>query len=126
MLARLRERRLYKRAVEIPAADLTPAIGEWIADDWRRVMTVEDDLANALGLARGELLLDYPAKTEMLGLDIPVLRRDGNIDHLTAASAQSTINLPKLSEELYASARWLRVFVAQPVKIAREQILELL
>ena len=29
LLARLRERRLYKRAVEIPAADLPAAAGEW-------------------------------------------------------------------------------------------------
>ena len=126
LLARLRERRLYKRAVEVPAADLAPASGEWIADDWRRAMAVENDLATTLGLAPGELLLDYPAKTEMLGLDMPVLRRNGDIDQLTARSAGSTINLPTLAEELYRSARWLRVFVARPFELRREQILELL
>ena len=126
LLARLRERRLYKRAVEIPSADLSPGAGEWIAEDWRRAISVENDLARKLGLSPGEVLLDYPAKTEMLGLDMPVLRRDGRIDHLTPGSAQSSINLPKLSEELYQSARWLRVFVANPVKIEREQVLELL
>jgi HD superfamily phosphohydrolase len=126
LLGRLRERRLYKRAVEVPAADLGPVSGEWIADDWRRAMAVENDLAMKLGLAPGELLLDYPAKTEMLGLDMPVLRRDGRIDQLTAQSAGGTINLPTLAEELYRSARWLRVFVARPVSIPREQVLELL
>jgi HD superfamily phosphohydrolase len=126
LLARLRERRLYKRAVEIPAAELGATAGEWIADDWRRTISVENDLAAKLGLASGELLLDYPAKTEMLGLDMPVLRRDGRIDQLTAQSAGGTINLPTLAEELYRSARWLRVFVARPVSIPREQVLELL
>ncbi|MGH7639256.1 MAG: hypothetical protein ACREOK_16520, partial [Gemmatimonadaceae bacterium] len=126
LLARLRERRLYKRAVELPSADLPPGAGEWIADDWRRAMSVENDLARQLGLSSGELLLDYPAKTEMLGLDMPVLRRDGRIDQLTANSAESTINLPKLAEELYQSARWLRVFVARPMTISREQVLDLL
>ena len=126
LLARLRERRLYKRAVEIPAADLAPAVGEWIADDWRRTMQVENDLAVRLGLTAGELLLDYPTKTEMLGLDMSVLRRDGRIDQLTAQSASGTINLPTLAEELYQSARWLRVFVARPVTLARERVLELL
>src|SRR5207253_4018552 len=76
ILTALRERKLYKRAVEIPAADLPPNVAEWIADDWRRTMGVEDRLATMLGLRPGQLLLDYPAKTEMLGLDLPVLRRD--------------------------------------------------
>ena len=126
LLTRLRERRLYKRAVEIPSADLGPSTGEWIADDWRRAVSVENDLAKQLGLGAGELLLDYPAKTEMLGLDMPVLRRDGRIDQLTARSAGGTINLPTLAEELYRSARWLRVFAARPVTIRREQVLEVL
>ena len=89
-------------------------------------MAVENDLARQLGLSAGELLLDYPAKTEMLGLDLPVLRRDGRVEHLTARSAGATINLPKLAEELYRSARWLRVFVARPVKLERARVLELL
>ena len=126
LLARLRERRLYKRALEIPAADLGAGAGEWIPDDWRRAMAAENELARSLGLEPGELLLDYPAKTEMLGLDMPVLRRDGRIDQLTAKSAGGTINLPMLAEALYRSARWLRVFVARAVKLEPERVLELL
>ena len=49
-----------------------PTRGEWIADDRALVVAVEDQLARELGLSAGELLLDYPAKTQMLGLDIPV------------------------------------------------------
>ena len=126
LLRALRERRLYKRAVEIPAADLPSGTGEWIADDWRRTMDVESSLAPKLGLKTGELLLDYPAKTEMLGLNLPVLRRDGRVEHLTQQTSGGTINLPKLSEELYRSARWLRVFTARPVTLSREQVLSLL
>ena len=126
LLAALRERRLYKRVIEIPAAELPSERGEWIANDWRRTMEVEQALCTRLGLARGELLLDYPAKTEMLGLDLPVLRRSGHIEQLTRAGSDGTINLPKLSDELYRSARWLRVFTARPVPLAREQILALL
>src|SRR5437867_6168292 len=125
ILRALRERRLYKRVVEVPAADLAADVGEWIADDWRRTIDVEDRLARQLGLARGELLLDYPAKTEMLGLDLPVLRRTGDVEHLTQASAGGAINLPKLSEELYRSARWLRVFAARPVGLQRDEVLTL-
>jgi hypothetical protein len=103
-----------------------PDIGEWIADDWRRAIEVETELGTTLGLPPGELLLDYPAKTEMLGLNLPVLRRDGHVEHLTERSSGGTINLPKLSEELYRSARWLRVFTARPVELSRETVLALL
>ncbi len=126
LLTALRERRLHKRAVEVPAADLPADVGEWIASDWRRAMEVEARLASELGLAPGDVLLDYPAKTEMLGLDLPVRRRDGRIEHLTRESAASTLNLPRLSEELYRSARWLRVFTARPVRLTRDDILRLL
>jgi hypothetical protein len=126
LLQALRERRLYKRVIEIPAAELPPEAGEWIADDWRRTMQVENDLARKLGLQAGELLLDYPAKTEMLGLNLPVLRRDGRVELLTKDTSGSTINLPRLSEDLYRSARWLRVFTAKPAPLSRETVLSLL
>jgi hypothetical protein len=126
LLRALRERRLYKRAVELPAADLPADVGEWISVDWRRTIEVEAMLERKLDLDPGEVLLDYPAKTEMLGLDLPVLRRTGGVEHLTQRSADGTINLPKLSEELYRSARWLRVFTAKPVELSRERVLSLL
>jgi HD superfamily phosphohydrolase len=125
LLTALRERRLYKRIFECPAAELPPDIGEWIADDRALVATVEDRLAKELGLKPGEVLLDYPTKTEMLGLDIPVQRRDGSVRLLTAAGWEGAINLPKLSAELYNSARWLRVFAVRKVAVSRERILEL-
>ncbi len=126
LLRALRERRLYKRTMECAAADLPADLGEWVAEDWRRTMDVENQLSPRVGLAQGELLLDYPAKTEMLGLDLPVLRRNGRVERLTSEGVGATINLPKLSEELYRSARWLRVFTARPVKLDREVVLGLL
>ena len=125
LLAALRERRLYKRIFECPAAELPPETGEWIADDRALVVAVEDQLARELGLAPGEVLLDYPAKTQMLGLDIPVRRRDGSVRRLTAAGWEGAINLPRLSEELYGSARWLRVFACRRVLIGRDRIVRL-
>src|SRR5687767_6320535 len=125
LLAALRERRLYKRVFECPAAELPPEGGEWIADDRPLVVAVEDRLARDVGLAPGELLLDYPTKTQMLGLDIPVLRRDGSVRRLTAAGWEGAVNLPKLSEELYRSARWLRVFACRPVTVSRQALTRL-
>ena len=126
LLGALRERRLYKRVFECPAAQLPPERGEWIADDRALVVAVEDQLARELGLDAGELLLDYPVKTQMLGLDIPVARRDGSVRRLTAAGWEGAVNLPKLSEELYGSARWLRVFTCRRVELPREPLLRLL
>jgi uncharacterized protein len=123
LLTALRERRLYKRVIEIPAAELPTDCGDWIAEDWRRTMDTENAMARKLGLRPGELLIDYPAKTEMLALDLPVLRRGGQVDVLTRQSPVSTINLPRLSEDLYRSARWLRVFTSRPVKLDRDQVL---
>ena len=124
LLAALKERKLYKRAAEWPAAELDADKVEWIATDRARVAAKENELAKELGLARGELLLDYPTKTEMLGLDIPVLRRSGRVERLTGEGWIGTINLPSLSEELYKSARWLRVFTAKRASFDPRQIRE--
>jgi HD superfamily phosphohydrolase len=122
LLVALKERRLYKRAAEWPAAELDDDKVEWIASDRDRVARIENDLAKELGLGPGELLLDYPAKTQMLGLDIPVLRRSGDVERLTGEGWIGTINLPSLSEELYKSARWLRVLTAKRTKLNPLQV----
>ncbi len=125
LLSDLRKRRLYKRVFECPAAELDSGIGEWIADDRDLVVAVEDQLAAELHLQPGQLLLDYPMKTQMLGLDIPVRRRDGSVRRLTAAGWEGAMNLPKLSEELYGSARWLRIFATTRVPVARAAVIRL-
>ena len=113
LLDALRQRRLYKRALECPASEFPDGFAEWIATDRPLAVAVEDRLASELGMRPGELLLDYPAKTQMLGLDIPVRRRGGDVRRISAAGLEGAINLPTLSEQLYRSARWLRVFVAR-------------
>ena len=125
MLAALRGRKLYKRAFECPAAELSADVAEWIADDPVLTAAAENALAIELGLQPGELLLDYPTKTQMLGLDIPVQRRDGSIRRLTAEGWEGAMNLPKLSEELYRSARWLRVFTKTRMQLDRAKVLDL-
>jgi hypothetical protein len=125
MLDALRSRRLYKRAFECPAVELPEEIAEWIADDPALTRQVEDALAIELGMQPGDLLLDYPAKTQMLGLDIPVRRRGGSIRRLTAEGWEGAVNLPKLSEELYRSARWLRVFTRTRTQLDRSRVMSL-
>jgi hypothetical protein len=125
LLDALRRRRLYKRAFESPAAHLAADEAEWIADDRELTVVVEDRLAGEVGLRPGELLLDYPAKTQMLGLDLLVQRPDGEVRRVTAAGWEGAINLPKLSEEFYKSARWLRVYTAERISLDPTAVLRL-
>jgi HD superfamily phosphohydrolase len=125
LLQALRLRQLYKRAFERAAADLPPDAGEWIADDRELTVAVENELAVELGLRPGELLLDYPVKTQMLGLDLLVQRPDGDVRRVTAAGWEGAINLPKISEEFYRSARWLRVYTATRIAIDPERMMRL-
>ena len=117
LLDGLRTRRLYKRALEWPASQLDDDFGEWISVDRERTRMAEDALARELRLQPGEVLLDFPMKTQMLGLDILVKRRTGEIERLTGQGWPGAINLPSLSEELYRSARWLRVFAVKRLEI---------
>jgi hypothetical protein len=118
MLAALRERRLFKRAFEASAAAL-PEVSqvdlEWIAEDRQRTRSAEARIARRLKLDPAAVLLDYPAKTQMLGLDVLVAQRDGTVRRLTQAGLPGAIDLPRLAGELYASARCLRVFTASRV-----------
>ena len=125
LLDALVARRLPKRAMQCPAAELPPGAGEWIASDHALVTAVENRLAVELGLAPGELLLDYPVKTQMLELDLPVVRRTGAVVRLTAAGLEGAIHLPALSRQLYGSARWLRVFTSRRMELPRQRILAL-
>jgi hypothetical protein len=88
-------------------------------------VAVEDALASEVGLQPGELLLDYPTKTQMLGLDLLVQRPYGEVRRVTAAGWEGAINLPKLSDELYHSARWLRVYTSVRVAIDPSKVIAL-
>jgi HD superfamily phosphohydrolase len=119
----IRARHLHKRAFECPAAMLGDDVGEWIASDFSLTRRVEDALAQELSLPPGALLLDYPAKTQMLGLELPMRRRDERIELLTSAGWDGAMNLPRLSDEFYRSARRLRVFTADRAPIPAERVL---
>jgi HD superfamily phosphohydrolase len=126
LLDGIRIRRLHKRAYECPAATLGDNVGEWIASDYMLTRRVEDAFARELQLPAGTVLLDYPAKTQMLGVDIPMQRRDGRVVHLTADGWEGALNLPRLSDELYRSARRLRVFTAGRAPVPTERVVNVL
>ncbi len=126
LLHDLLARRLFKRAFEAPAAALPMESLEWIADDRDRARRAEKAIAARLGLAPDDVLLDFPAKTQMLGLDLPVLARDGTVHRVTQEGIPGAIDLPVLAEQLYRSARYLRVFTRGRKAISRAQLMSVL
>ena len=122
LLLALRGRRLHKRAAELATVELPPE-SEWIAMNPSLVYAAETALAREVGIVPGELLLDFPAKPKMLGLDIPVVRRSGDVERLTAEGIAGSVSLPTLSAELYGSARRLRVFVGDGRDVPVDAIL---
>ncbi len=121
----LRERRLAKRALDVPATELPADTAAWPADDPDLRSRVEDRVAAELGLAEHELFLDFPAKPDMLALDLPLVKRDGTVTHLAGAAAAEHLGLPGVAAELYRTARRLRVFVLRPVEVPRAGIVGL-
>ncbi|MGH7656143.1 MAG: HD domain-containing protein [Gemmatimonadaceae bacterium] len=111
-------RRLFKRAFEAPAAILPMESLEWIADDRDRARRAEIEIAKLTALRPDDVLLDFPAKTQMLGLDLPVLARDGSVHRVTQEGIPGAIDLPAMAEQLYRSARYLRVFTRGRVTVA--------
>ena len=120
----IRARRLHKRAMDLPASDVPAGAQAWLADDAALTARVEDALASEVGLAPGGLLLDFPSRSSMLGVDLPLRLRGGAIDRLTDEGRAGQLGLPRVADELYRSARRFRVFVAQPVTRSLNGILD--
>jgi len=110
----LRERRLHKRALDLPASEVGGTIGQWVSDDPARIEAAEDALTAELGLPTGALLIDFPSRSSMLGVDLALLTRDGRAERLTDAGRVGQLGLPRIAGELYASARRFRIFTAAP------------
>lgn len=124
-LPALRHRRLPKRALELTAADLQGRqVEDWAVGDspWKRA--VEDDLASELGLEPGEVVIDFPAKPRMFQLDVLVARRTGVVQRLDMEGLEGLLDLPRVSQELYSTARALRVFTFERRELSAEAVLE--
>jgi len=116
---RLRRRQLFKRVLDLPAAELPPGAGTWVAEDPDLTTRVEDRLAAECGRRPGELLLDFPAKPAMLSGDVPVLARDGTV-------APARLGILQVADALHTTARRLRVYNGAPLAVAPRGIVTLL
>ena len=120
----LRDRRLAKRALDLPATAL-PAAADWAAQDPDLVERVEDRMARELSLEPGEVFLDFPAKPEMFDLHLALVTRDGEVVELTGLEAGERLGLPRVAPELVRSARRLRVFVRRPRTVPERAVVAL-
>jgi hypothetical protein len=106
----LRERRLAKRALDVPGTELPAETADWPSRDPDLLERVEERLAHELGLGADQLFLDFPSKPDMLDVSMPI---------------QGSLGLPRVAAELHRSAQRLRVFVLEPVEIPARAIVEL-
>lgn len=125
-LPNLRNRRLPKRALEMTAADLAGVpIPAWLGQDSPRKRDLEDDLAEKLNLDSGEVVVDYPAKAGMFQLNILLEKRNGEVARVGAGGLPGVIDLPRVTPELYRTARVLRVFTFRRRLLDPEVFLDL-
>jgi uncharacterized protein len=114
----LRERRLAKRGLDIPAIELPTETADWPSLDPDLLERVEMRLARELALGADQLFLDFPSKPDMLAVAVPVVGRSG--------SASQHLGLPNVADELHRSAQCLRVFVLEPAEVPARAIVELI
>jgi uncharacterized protein len=104
----LRRRTLPKRAGEFVAAEL----GDTVVD----VRGAEARIAAELGVAAEQVYVDFPEKKAMFALNLLVELKNGEVLRLGPGGRTGLIGLPQLSDELYRTARVLRVFVSGPAR----------
>jgi uncharacterized protein len=122
----IRARRLHKRALDLPASEAPGDVQPWVANDPDLLERVEDAIALRSGLEPGGVLIDFPARSAMLGVNLPLRTRSGEIERLTDAGRAGHLGLPRVADELYRSARRLRIFVAASPARALESVLDVL
>jgi HD superfamily phosphohydrolase len=126
LAAAIRARRLHKRALDLPASEVPGDLQPWVVGDPDLLERVEDAVAAEVGLDACGVLIDFPARTAMLSVDLPLRTRSGAVERLTDAGRAGHLGLPRVADELYQSARRLRVFVAGAPTRSLDFVLELL
>lgn len=111
------DRRLHKRALDLPASEVPDDLPAWVWNDPAALERAENALARRLDLSPGGVLIDYPVRESMLSVDLPLLTRDGRVEQLTDAGRAGHLGLPRVADELYRSARRLRIFTAEVRKL---------
>ena len=100
LASRLRDRRLYKRAVEVgvDSPDFERLERLWFRPAQRSVL--EDGWAASVGAAEGDVLLDVPEPRRIV-VDLPVIVGDGEASEWDLVSGLATTDLDRFQ-------RWVR------------------
>ena len=77
----------------------------------------------SLDLEPGEVVVDYPVKAAMFQLNLLLERRNGGVARVGPEGLPGVIDLPRVAEELYRTARVLRVFTFPRRTVTREAFL---
>jgi uncharacterized protein len=110
-IAALWNRQLPKRAAEVSAGELADeACAAWLQTDSELKRRIEEQLAAELSLEPGSVYLDFPEKPAMFGLNLLLLRRSGAVIRLGPTGYAGLIDLPRVADQLYGSARMLRLY----------------
>lgn len=112
-LPALRNRRLPKRAAKVSVRELEGhVLPEWVAGDAPEKRRWEDAVAEELGLAPGEAMLDLPVKKAMFQMDF-LVARDHEVVRLGGEGMRGLIDLPRLAAQLQRTAGVLRLFTTE-------------
>ncbi len=125
LAAAVHGRRLFKRALDLPASDVPADVQPWLWEDADLLERLENTVAERAGLGPDELLIDFPARPSMLDVNLPLRTREGGAERLTSAGREGQLGLPRVAEELYQSARRFRVFVAREAQRPIEGLFQL-
>jgi uncharacterized protein len=126
-LSAVRDRRLPKRALEIPAAALRGCASEsWLPGDPELRAALESRLAVELGVEQGSVFLDYPTRERLLETDLLVLSSSGTILRSSQEGHPALLDLRRLADELYYTARAFRVFTVERREVDAARMLALL
>lgn len=112
-LPALRNRRLPKRAAKLSTRDLEGArLPQWVSGGGPEKRRWEDAVAEELGLAPGEAMLDLPFKKAMFQMDF-LVERAGGVVRMGGEGMRGLIDLPRLAEQLERTAGVLRLFTME-------------
>jgi hypothetical protein len=89
------------------------------------ILEVERRLAGELGLGRGQVVLDFPAKPTMLATDVLVRCADGRVLNASRLGPEEGFAINAAQAALYVSSGTVSLFTAEPRRVDPERVLAL-